>query len=184
MAANSEKEFPAHATGFAPASFAVGFDRKQGESFVYGCLIFGILIAVVGIAAQVPYLTLGALVPLAVGWWHYPMIEKGLPQLAANKSGLFVERLGQLDWAAIQSVEQKQTSVRNIILVRLEINLNRTVDQALIEPHEFPVWKNVMMRNWKKSTLEDGRQRLTVDLHPLTGNSEDIVGRIRSFKIG
>lgn len=181
MAANSEKEISDPVAGFAPASFAVGFDRKQGESFVYGCVVFTILVAVVGVAAQVPYLALGSLVPLAIAYWHYPMIEKGLPQLAADRSGLFVERLGLIDWAAIQGFDLRKTSVRNIILVKLDIGLNRPVDQAVIRPHQVPFWKKVMMRNWKINHGGD-KNCVTVELHPLVGSPEEILSRLQTFK--
>jgi hypothetical protein len=182
MAANSEKDISAQAAGLAPAPFAIGFNRNNGESFVYGCLVFGILISVVGVAAQVPYLALGSVIPVGIAYWHYPMIEKGLPQLGANSSGLFVERIGQISWSAIRDIKLKQTSVRNIMLFRLEVLLNRPVEDAVTQAHTFPLWKNFMMRNWKKTRQKDGETLIAIDLHTLTGDPDDILSRIRAFK--
>lgn len=85
-----------------PVPFTVGFNRSQSESIVYGSLILGILFAVIGIVGNLPLLALAALAPLAIAFWHYPMIEKGKPQLGANEDGLYVERIGFIDWAAIR----------------------------------------------------------------------------------
>jgi hypothetical protein len=182
MAANSEKDFSAQAAGLAPVPFAVGFNRNNGESFVYGCVIFGILVAVIGVVAQVPYLTLVSVVPVGIAYWHYPMIEKDLPQLGANNGGLFVERIGQLNWSAIRKIDLKRTSVRNILLVRLEILLSCPLEEAVVQAHTFPMWKNFMMRNWKKTRQENGTALIAVDLHTLTGDPEEILSRIRAFR--
>ena len=90
-----------------PVPFTVGFNRSQSESIVYGSLILGILFAVIGIVGNLPLLALAALAPLAIAFWHYPMIEKGKPQLGANEDGLYVERIGFIDWAAAADFAKK-----------------------------------------------------------------------------
>lgn len=114
-----------------PVPFAIGYNRSQGEGLVYGCMLLGLIMVVVGIAADLPLLSLAALVPLGIAYWHYPMVEKGHPQLGANEDGLFVERIGFINWAAVHEIDIKRTSVRNIILVRLEIQLNCPLKEAI-----------------------------------------------------
>ena len=70
-----------------PVPFTVGFNRSQSESIVYGSLILGILFAVIGIVGNLPLLALAALAPLAIAFWHYPMIEKASHSSAPTKTG-------------------------------------------------------------------------------------------------
>jgi hypothetical protein len=164
-----------------PEPFAVGFNRSQSESIVYGSLVLGILFAVIGAVGSLPLLALAALAPLGIAYWHYPMIEKGIPQLGANEDGLYVERIGFIDWAAIGTADIKRTSVRSIELVRLDVLLTRSLEDAVEKAQTVPVWKKFMMRNWKRTRREHGQDLIAINLHTLAADPEEILSRIRAF---
>ena len=136
----------------------------------------------IGAVGGLPLLALASLAPFGIAYWHYPMIEKGKPQLGANEEGLYVERIGFIDWAAIRMTDVKRTSVRNIELVRLDVLLTRSLDDAVTKAQTFPVWKKFMMRNWKRTPREHGRELLAINLHTLAADPEEILSRIRAFK--
>ncbi|WP_152503005.1 hypothetical protein [Labrenzia sp. THAF82] len=165
-----------------PVPFAIGYNRSQGEGLVYGCMLLGLIMVVVGIAADLPLLSLAALVPLGIAYWHYPMVEKGHPQLGANEDGLFVERIGFINWAAVHEIDIKRTSVRNIILVRLEIQLNCPLKEAIKKDQALPPWKKLMLRNWRCRRNETDRDTVIVNLHTLAADPDEIFQRIRRYK--
>lgn len=173
--------FAALEAGSKAEPFAVGFRKSDGEALVYGTVFLGVIFLVVGIVAGMPLLSAGALVPLAISFWHYPMIDRSVPQLGANKDGLFVERLGFLDWGAVKSLDLTRTSVRSIQLVHLNIHLTRPVAEAKAKPQAFPVWKQVMMRNWRIETDKTGAETLRVQLNTLNADPDDILARIKDF---
>ncbi|WP_346899503.1 hypothetical protein [uncultured Roseibium sp.] len=165
-----------------PSPFAVGFDRSSGEPMVYGGLFMGGLLVVASIAGDMPVMALLALAPLAVAFWHYPMLDRRVPQLGANADGLFVERIGFIDWASIRKFELRRTAVRNIQLARLEVSLTRPLADAVSGPEIFPVWKKVMMRNWSARREADGTDTLVIRLDTLDANPEQVLDRVRSFR--
>lgn len=165
-----------------PVPFAIGYNRSQGEGLVYGCMLLGLIMVVVGIAAGLPLLSLAALVPLGIAYWHYPMVEKGHPQLGANEDGLFVERIGFINWAAVHEIDIKRTSVRNIILVCLEIQLNCPLKEAIKKDQALPPWKKLMLRNWRCRRNETDRDTVIVNLHTLAADPDEIFQRIRRYK--
>lgn len=182
MAAKTEAVSKEETAKPEPVPFTVGFNRGQSEGIVYGSLLLGILFAVIGIVGGLPLLAVAAIAPLGIAYWHYPMIEKGRPQLGANEDGLYVERIGFIDWAAIRMTDVKRTSVRNIELVRLDVLLTRPLDNAVTKSQTFPVWKKFMMRNWKRTPREHGRELIAINLHTLAADPEEILSRIRAFK--
>jgi len=166
----------------AAVPFTVSFNRRQSEGIVFGCALLGLAFAAAGLAGGLPLLALAALAPFAIAYWHYPMVEKGKPQLGANEEGLYVERIGFIDWAAIRMMDVKRTSVRNIELVRLDVLLTRPLDAAVAKAQTFPIWKKIMMRNWKRIKREHGRELIEIDLHTLSADPDEILSRIRAFK--
>ena len=165
-----------------PEPFAVGFRRSSGEAIVYGGLLIGAGMLLPALLTGHQILAACALVPLLTAFWHYPMIDRSHPQLGANGDGLFVERLGFLDWSTIGSLELQRTAVRNIELVTLAIGLNRPVEQAVAKRQAFPLWKNLMLKNWSARSLDDGNALLLVRLDTLTGKPDDILSRIRAYR--
>ncbi|WP_298813685.1 hypothetical protein [uncultured Roseibium sp.] len=165
-----------------PVPFAIGYNRSQGEGLVYGCVLLGLMMAVVGVVAGLPLLSLAALLPLGIAFWHYPMVEKGQPQLGANEDGLFVDRIGFINWAAVSEIDIKRTSVRNIILVRLEILLNCPLGEAINKDQALPPWKNLMLRNWRRVRSETNCDAVIVNLHTLAADPDEIFQRLRRYK--
>lgn len=169
-------------TSNGPKPFAIGFDKSSSDGLVYGSAILGGIFVVISIAAQLPPMALAALLPLVVAFWHYPMADRRTPQLGANAEGLFVERIGFIDWAAVRRFDLARTSVRNIRLVTLEVSLNRPLQESVIRPQLFPLWKSVMIRSWKVRHQENGDDTLLIQLHPLTNDPEEIVNRLQAFR--
>lgn len=165
-----------------PQPFAVGFRRSSGEALVYGGLLAGAGLLIPGIAFGHQLLSAFAIVPLLVAFWHYPMIDRGYPQLGASAEGLFVERIGFIDWASIRSLELRRTAVRNIELITLAVSLTRPVEEAVSKPQAFPLWKSIMMRNWSARAQPDGNALLLVRLDTLAGSAEDILSRLRTYR--
>lgn len=165
-----------------PAPFALGFDKSSGDALVYGAILLGVILAAVGLFSGQYLIMAGALFPLAIAFWHYPMIDRGVPQIGANNDGLFVERLGFVDWGAISGIELVRTSVRTIRLARLKVSLTRPLEDAIVKPERFPIWKRFMMRNWSSRRREDGTDVLTIELHPLTNDPDTVLARLIAFR--
>lgn len=165
-----------------PVPFAIGFRKSSGEAIVFGGALLGAGLLLPALLTGHQLLALSALIPLLTAFWHYPMIDRSHPQLGANGDGLFVERLGFLDWGAVTSLELRRTAVRNIELVTLAIGLTRPVEEAVSKPQAVATWKRLMLRNWTREAKEDGNSLLLVRLDTLTGNPEDVLNRIRSYR--
>lgn len=171
-------------SGPAPAKpFAIGYKRANGEGIVYGAMLFAFGFLVLGLFGGAKVLTSLSLIPIFVAYWYYPMVDRGQPQLGANKDGLFLERLGFLSWDAISSLDLKATAVRTIDIKVLKITLNRPLEEAIAKPQVFPVWKAVMTRNWKvRKASGDGSPIVEVNLHTLNGEPDEILTRLRQFR--
>lgn len=166
----------------APKAFAVGYKRTNGPVIVYGGLLFGLVLLVLGIAGDFHLAAALALVPLLVAFWHYPLIDTRDPQLGANADGLFIERLGFVRWATIRQMQITRTYIRSIELVTLELSLTCPVDEAVDKKHQFPFWKVFMARNWQSVSEKSGPEKLTVRLDTLNGNPEHILKRAQAFR--
>ena len=165
-----------------PSPFAVGFDRSNGDALVFGGLFMGGLLVLVSVVADIPVMALFALAPLAVAFWHYPMLDRRVPQIGANADGFFVERIGFIDWASVRKFDLRRTAVRNIQLVRLEVSLTRPLADAVSGPQIFPFWKKVMMRNWSTRREADGTDTLVIQLHTLNADPDQVLDRLRTFR--
>ncbi|GAA0778181.1 hypothetical protein E1180_06610 [Roseibium denhamense] len=166
----------------APKPFTVGFNRRTSEGLFYGCIGIGIVFAAVSVVGGLPLLAPAAIAPFAMAYWHFPMIEKGKPQLGANEEGLYVERIGFIDWSAIRMTDVHRTKVRNNEQVKLHVLLTRSLEDAVSQAQTCPFWKKFMMRNWKRTPREHGRELIAINLHTLEADPEEILSRIRTFK--
>ena len=144
-------------------------------------LVVGAVLLVSGIGSGNTMLTAAALLPLALAFRNYPLIDRSAPQLGANGQGLFVERLGFISWAEIADLNLQQTSVRNMLLDRLIVTLHRPLEDAAVRPHAVPLWKRFMMKNWRHGRSPDGQSCLIIDLHPLTERAESVIDRLSAF---
>jgi len=164
-----------------PSSFAVGYSGSAGEPLVYGGVIIGVICLVLSIAAQRAEFAIAAVVSLSAAYWYYPLVERNSPQLGANARGLYISRIGFLDWSAIGRMELFETSVRSIRLYKLKIFLNRPLDDAVAEPELSRSWKTFMTRNWTRRRTETG-DLIEVDLHPLAGVPGEILQGLRAYR--
>jgi hypothetical protein len=165
-----------------PSPFTLGYERQNSEAIVYGCVLLVILFVVIGAITGMYLLVFAALGPAAIAYWHFPMLEHHRPQLGANEDGLFVDRIGFIDWGAIRMIDLSRTTVRSIELVKLNILLTRSLDDAVTKAQNTPFWKKFTMRNWKRSKREHGRELIAINLHTLVGDPDEVLSRIRSFK--
>lgn len=165
-----------------PRPFAVGYKKASGEAIVYGGLLFGLGFVVLGLFGDIKPLALLAVVPLVIAFCNYPLIDSKQPQLGANDDGLFVERVGFIDWANIRAMELSRTAVRSIELVTLEIDLTRPLAEAVRKRQVFPLWKTVMVRNWRMRRNPDGTDHLAVRLNTLTGDADEILSRLKAYR--
>lgn len=165
-----------------PSPFTIGYERRNSEIIVYGCVFVVLMFAVIGFVTGTYLLLFAALGPAAIAYWHFPMLERHRPQLGANEEGLFVDRIGFLDWAAIRMIDLSKTTVRGNSLIRLNILLNRPLENAVTSGQHTPLWKKFTMRNWKRSKREHGRELIAINLHTLVGDPDEVLSRIRSFK--
>ncbi|WP_417670714.1 hypothetical protein [Roseibium sp.] len=165
-----------------PQPFAVGYTKASGEAIVYGGLMFGFGFVVLGLFGGMKPMALLAIVPLLIALWHYPLIDTKQPQLGANDDGLFVERIGFIDWGSIRHLELAKTSVRSIELVTLEVDLTRPLAEAVSKRQLYPLWKSVMTRNWRAQRKEDGTDHLSVQLNTLNGPPEEILARVKAYR--
>lgn len=182
MAAIKQASAKEEVTKTEPVPFTVGFNRSQSQAIVFGCLLLGIVFAAIGLLGNMPLMLLAAAAPIASAYWYYPMVEKGKPQLGANEEGLYVERIGFIDWGAIRMTDVKRAKARNVEQVRLDVLLTRSLEAAVTNTQTVPVWKKYMMRNWKRTRREHGRELISVDLHTLDADPDEVFERIRAFK--
>ncbi|MEJ8473414.1 hypothetical protein [Roseibium algae] len=165
-----------------PRPFAIGYTKSNGEGLFYGGLFFAFGFVVLGLFGGVDMLAYLAIVPLGAAFWYFPMIDRSNPQLAANDEGLFIERIGFIDWDNIQTMALSKTAVRSIELVTLEIDLASSLPEAIKKKHVFPSWKSFMTRNWSKSSQPDGTDHLAIQLNTLEGMPDEILDRLRDYR--
>ncbi|PVB62993.1 hypothetical protein [Labrenzia sp. 011] len=182
MATGKEAQKPEDSEHEAAMPFTVSFNRSQSEVIFYGCLVLGVVFAAISAFTGIYLLAMAAAAPIVIAYWHYPMIERGKPQLGANEEGLYVERIGFIDWSAIRMTDVKRKTVRNVEQVRLDVLLTRPLDNAVTRAQSAPFWKKYMKRNWKRSRREHGRELIAIDLHTLAADPDEILDRIRAFK--
>ncbi|TYC52778.1 hypothetical protein FMN50_16415 [Rhodobacterales bacterium] len=183
MAAIREAEAKEEDKQTEPVPFTVSFNSTQSKGIVFGSLAIGIMFAAIGLIADIPLLILAAAAPLASAYWYYPMIETGRPQLGANEDGLYVERIGFIDWGAIRMTDVKRKKVRNVVeQIHLDVLLTRSMEAAVNKGQTTPLWKKYMMRNWKRTKREHGRELIAIDLRTLDADPDEILTRIRAFK--
>lgn len=166
----------------APSPFTIGYERRNSEVIVYGCAFVVLMFTVIGVVTGTYLLLFAALGPAAIAYWHFPMLERHRPQLGANEDGLFVDRIGFIDWSAIRMIDVNRTKVRSNTLVKLNILLTRPLENAVTQGQHTPFWKKFTARNWKRSKREHGRELIAINLHTLVGNPDEVLSRIRSFK--
>jgi len=166
----------------APSPFTIGYERRNSEVIVYGCAFVVVMFTVIGIVTGTYLLFFAALGPAAIAYWHFPILERNRPQLGANEEGLFVDRIGFIDWGAIRMIDVNRTKVRSNTLVKLNILLTRPLENAVTHGQHTPLWKRFTLRNWKRSKREHGRELIAINLHTLVGDPDEVLSRIRSFK--
>lgn len=166
----------------APLPFTVGYKRGSGEVTVFGNLALGAIFISTGFLTGLPLLSVAGLAPIAYAYRSYPMLEAGRPQLGANADGLYIDRIGFIDWKAIRMTEIGQNPKETKDRVLLNVLLTRPTGDAVTKAQKIPVWKKYMMRNWKRSQREHGRELIAVNLQTLDADPDDILSRIRTFK--
>lgn len=160
--------------------FTLGYRKGTGEPVVYGSLLLGAALLGTGIVSGSLIPALASLPVFLSVQWHYPFIDKR-PQIAANETGLYLERLGVLRWSAIADLSLYKTAVRTMEFNQLHIKLKGPIEDCLIkrEPQSLP--RLAMRKNWRLKKAKSNAPVLEVDLHLLACDPEILLQRTRQF---
>lgn len=160
--------------------FTLGYRKGTGEPVVYGSLLLGAALLGTGIVSGSLIPALASLPVFLSVQWHYPFIDKR-PQIAANETGLYLERLGVLRWSAIADLSLYKTAVRTMEFNQLHIKLKGPIEDCLVkrEPQSLP--RLAMRKNWRLKEAKSNAPVLEVDLHLLACDPEILLQRTRQF---
>ncbi len=160
--------------------FTLGYRKGTGEPVVYGSLLLGAALLGTGIVSGSLIPALASLPVFLSVHWHYPFVDKR-PQIAANETGLYLERLGVLRWSAIAELSLYKTAVRTMEFNQLHIKLKGPIDDCLVkrEPQSMP--RRAMRKNWRLKQVKSNAPVLEVDLHLLACDPEILLQRTRQF---
>ncbi|SFK10853.1 hypothetical protein SAMN04488518_102180 [Pseudovibrio ascidiaceicola] len=160
--------------------FTLGYRKGTGEPVVYGSLLLGAALLGTGIVSGSLIPALASLPVFLSVQWHYPFIDKR-PQIAANETGLYLERLGVLRWSAIADLSLYKTAVRTMEFNQLHIKLKGPIEDCLVkrEPQSLP--RLAMRKNWRLKKAKSNAPVLEVDLHLLACDPEILLQRTRQF---
>jgi len=159
-----------------PRSFAVGYNPMAGEMFVYGGAVLVVIGCIVTVVQGNPVALLLSLIGLGSTVYYRPLIEARRPQLGANMQGLYVERIGIVGWRAVTGLEMTETFIRNMRFAKLVVTLKVPLEQAVVEPEQFPAWRRYTSRNWTQKG-----DRLEIKLDTLKADPEVVMRRVRAF---
>jgi hypothetical protein len=161
----------------APRSLGVNYLSGSGDMMAYG----GLVVAALGVLAFMvqgqAVLLLMVPVGLLTSAYFYPLIEKGVVRLGADRRGLYFERLGIVPWDAIHSIRHERRALRTLALHTLHVELSGDPLLVVREREPVPFWKNLMARAWKQHG-----QVLRVELHPLAKDPDELVARLFAFR--
>ncbi|WP_310621022.1 hypothetical protein [Flexibacterium corallicola] len=160
--------------------FAVGFKKKAGEPLVYGSFLMGAVAFGLFLVTRELGFALASVPAFMLSYWYYPMIANW-PQIGANSEGLFLERLGFIEWSSIESVEFYKTSVRSMVFKCLRVRLHSSLESCAVKKEVFPFWRRFMFRNWKRVPLEGQREMILVPLHVLNADAEQVYRQTKGF---
>ena len=160
--------------------FALGYRKGTGEPVVYGSLLLGAAVLGTGIVSGSLIPALASLPVFLSVHWHYPFIDKR-PQMAANETGLYLERLGVLRWSSIADLSLYTTAVRTMEFSQLRIQLKGPVEECLVQREPQSLLRLAMRKNWRLKQARSNAPVLEVDLHLLACAPETLIQRTRQF---
>ena len=161
----------------APRSLGVNYLPGSGDMMAYG----GLVVAGLGVLAWLvqgqPVFLSMCPVGLAVSFYFYPLIEKGVVRIGADRRGLFFEGLGIVPWDAVKAVHHQQRALRSLRLHTLFVELTDAPGAVVIDPAPLPFWRRFMARAWKGHGTV-----ITAELHPLAKDPANLVDRLLAFQ--
>jgi hypothetical protein len=161
----------------APRSLGVNYISSAGDMMVYG----GVVVAALGVLAFLtqgnPVFLLMCPLGLVLSAYYYPLIEKGVVRLGADRHGLFFEGLGIVPWEAIKAVHHQQRALRTLRLHTLFVELTGAPGEVVTDPSPLPAWKRFMAKAWKSHGTV-----ITAELHPLAKDPVELVDRLLAFQ--
>lgn len=164
-------------SGQPPRSIGVNYLPGSGDMMAYG----GVVLAGLGVLAWIvradPIFLW--MVPVGVGAaaYFYPLVEKGVVRLGADRRGMYFERLGIIPWDKISRVRHTQRALRNLRLHTLEVEVNGDLRELAIDPEPDPLWKRYMSKAWSNNG-----STISVELHPLAKDPEDFLTHLFAFR--
>ncbi|GHB21351.1 hypothetical protein GCM10007094_06780 [Pseudovibrio japonicus] len=160
--------------------FSLGYKKGTGEPVLYGSLLLGAALVAAGIVSGSAIPILASLPVFLSVYWHYPLIDKRA-QLAANKNGLYLERLGVLRWSAMKDLSIYSTAVRTMEFSQLHIQLNGPLEDCLVEKEPKSLLRMAMRKNWRLKQAKSKAPVIEVDLNLLACKPELLLERTRQF---
>ncbi|MES0869163.1 hypothetical protein ACMG4P_02725 [Pseudovibrio denitrificans] len=160
--------------------FTLGYKKGTGEPVVYGSLLLGAALLGTGIVSGSLIPALASLPVFLSVYWHYPFIDKR-PQMAANDTGLYLERLGVVRWSAISELSIYTTAVRTMEFNQLRIQFNRPLEECFVQKEPQSLTRLAMRKNWRLKQAKSNTPVLEVDLHLLACDPEILLQRTRQF---
>lgn len=159
-----------------PRAFAVGYKPHGGDLMVYG----GGAMTLVGVLATLvngqPGFLLASLVGSLSALYFQPTMDLKSPQLGANRSGIYVARLGFIPWSEVAEIRVEHKALRTMRLATLVIGTVRPLREAVTEPDRVPFIRRFTAHN---ARISGGKVR--VPLHTLSMNPEVVEARLRNL---
>ncbi|MEM1284629.1 MAG: hypothetical protein AAGH43_04525 [Pseudomonadota bacterium] len=161
----------------APRSLGVNYLPGSGDMMAYGGLVVGALGVLAWLVQGQPVFLLMSPIGLAVSFYFYPLIEKGVVRIGADQRGLFFEGLGIVPWEAVTAVHHQKRALRSLRLHTLFVELSDTPAAVVTEPSPLPFWRQFMAKAWKSHGTV-----ITAELHPLAKDPANLVDRLLAFR--
>lgn len=169
----------AGSTGAARPPFRVFFDRRYGETWVYGPGVIAFLLIVSGYLSGDALVMLTSLFPMSISFYHQPLI-RGMPQLEVNADGLFLDGLGLICWEDMATVELEEFGAGRRTISELIIETREPLELVLQEQKGLTLARSLQIMVWR---LEDA-DAVAVRLMRLHTDPADLMAEIRHRRYG
>lgn len=157
--------------------FATGYRPHGGDMMVYGGGTLTLVGAVAAVVNAEPWFFLAGLVGALTAFHFHPTLETGRAQLGADHRGVFVDRVGLIDWSAVVDMRIERRTLRTMNLAWLVLMLDRPVSAALLVPDRVPPLRRLTSRNARVS-----KRAVRVPLHTLAMPTAGIEARLAALR--
>ncbi|KZL18844.1 hypothetical protein PsAD2_02360 [Pseudovibrio axinellae] len=163
-----------------PEPFTLGYKKGTAEPVVLGSFLLAAALLGTGIVSGMLLPVLASLPVFFSVYWQYPFIDKR-PQMGANKTGLYLERLGVIRWSAIKGLSIQTTAVRSMEFRQLCIQLKGPIEECLHHSDQKSLLRAAMRKNWRLNNGKSNAPVIELDLNLLACDPEILLQRTRQF---